>query len=580
LKKDPLPLIFLLFSLISANLAVNFVSAENTERSSSINLSVNVERKIALVSGGYITINDTLIFLNPGENEFTLTNYMVGVPKNYSEKLIYYRAYDGRSDLSVAVFEDEDFRWLNISFLEPVILSSNETYNFTITLVFSDLIWRKSANLFYAIFPLYPSLTHEASFCNVTLILPSLAKLSENNYPTDVFTNKTSDFRVLYNVTSPLPPYAKSSSWVEFSDTTFKILKFLELRRELSIDCWGNIFATDFYEMETVNIYSIDVVLPPEATDISAYDAYGKYPKGRLDIENANHGTSVKIYLSEKLENSERAKVAVSYMLPPQKYLIMEGWQTFILNINITKPDAWIIYRVIISITLPEGASLILRNNATGLNIETINPFQEKIVFERYNVTKFENLSLSFKYQYVVFWAALRPTLFAAIIIGSILGFLLLTKLTGKAETSLPILISAETLERLVEIYEEKIRIASEIESLEEQSAKGKISRKQYRLAKKIFEEQLSSLQKSFLDLKAKIEAAGGRYADMIRRLEAADAEIEDLKKSILDVEAKYRRGEISAEERRNLLEEYKGRKERAERKREEVLLRFKEEIL
>lgn len=576
-------LLFLQLLLSSITVfTVNSVSAENTVMLLPEDLHVGIERRIAPLSGGYIMINDTFTFSILGGNAVKrmLTSYTVGLPKNYSGKLIYYEAYSGRGILPITSFEDESFKWLNISFLEPVSLSGDDIYNFTVMLVFSDLVERKNANLFYAVFPLYPSLMHEASFCNVTLILPSLAKLSEDNYPSNVFINKTSDLRVLCNITSPLPPFASSSSWVEFSDTTFKILKFLELKRELSIDCWGNIFATDFYELETINVYSIDVVLPSGATDISAYDAYGRYPKGNLDIVDASHGTAVKIYLSEKLEKSERIKIAISYVLPSQKYVVRNGWQVYTLNINLTKPDAWIIYKVITSITLPEGASLVRENNAIELNIETINPFQEKIVFKRHNVIKFERLNLNVKYQYVVFWAALRPTLFAAIIIGSIIAILLSAKLAGKVSVPSPAPISAEILERFIEVCEEKVRVSSEIEVLEQQSIKGKISRKQYRLARRALEERLSSIQERFLDLKAKVEAAGGRYASMIRKLEAVDAELENLKKSISDVETRYRRGEISAETRRNLLNEYESRKERAESEREEILLRLKEEFL
>ncbi|MCX8170568.1 MAG: hypothetical protein N3E47_01155 [Candidatus Bathyarchaeota archaeon] len=570
----------LLFLFLLASTAVSAINHVNAETSSSAILRVNVERKISLLSGGYTMINDTFIFSNPEENglKFTLTNYTLGVPKNYSEKLVYYEAYDGRGGLHITAFEDKGFKWLNLSFLEPIDLDCGEKYNFTVTLVFSGLIWRKTANLFYAVFPLYPSLTHEASFCNVTLILPSLAKLSENNYPRNIFVNKTVDFRILYNTTSFLPPYANYSSWVEFSDTTFKILRFLELKRELSIDSWGNIFATDFYELETVNVYSIDIILPSGATDISAYDAYGRYPKGRLDIVDKGYGTSVKIYLSEKLENSERIKVAVSYMLPSRKYIVMDGWQNYILNINITKPDVWIIYKVIASITLPEGASLTQGN--PELNIETINPFQEKIILKRYNVTKFESLTLNVRYQYAIFWAALRPTFIAAIIVGSIIAILLSTKLTSRSEVPSPTPVSTETLKKFIEVCEEKVRITSEIEALEQQSMKGKISRKQYRLARKALEEQLSSLQKSFLDLKAKMEAAGRRYAEIIRRLEAIDTELEDIKRSMSDIETRYRLGEISAEERRNLHKEYESRREKAESIREEILLRLREEIL
>ena len=64
----------------------------------------------------------------------------------------------------------------------------------------------------------------------------------------------------------------------------------------------------------------------------------------------------------------------------------------------------------------------------------------------------------------------------------------------------------------------------------------------------------------------------------MIRRLEAASTDIEAINRSIADIEIRYRRGEISAEAYRQLVREYRRRKEENERVIEETLLRLREE--
>lgn len=551
------------------------------------NLHVNVERKITLLSGGYMMINDTFLLsqsMEGGSKPTLVTSYVVGMPKNYSERLVYYRVFNHGGSLPVKILEDELFWWLNVTFPEPVDLSVNKAYNFTVMLVLSDLISRKTASIFSATFPLYPSLTHEALSCNVTLILPSSAKVSENDYPTNIFVNKTGDFRVLNNITSPLPPYSNISSWIKFSDVTFRILKFLELRREISIDVWGKISAIDFYEIEAANVYSVDIILPLKATDIVVYDAYGKYSKADVRFSNESYGVVVKIYLSEKLRADGRIKIAVSYALPPQNYLVKDGWQNYVLKINLIRPDEWVIYKVALIVTLPEGASLIQVNEpitrAQGIRVESVSPFQERVFVEYHSVVRFEDVSINVSYQYMVFWAGLRPTLLAAAIVGSAIILFLLAKSSAHVGIPSPTPVSVEILRKFIEVCEEKNRIMSEMESLEEQSARGKISRRQYRLMRKNLEGQLSSVQKSFLDLKAKMEAAGRTYANMIKRLEEAEAEIEVMKRSISEVEVRYRRGEISAETRRSLLEDYRRRIDRAESVRDEILLRLKEEIL
>jgi len=543
----------------------------------------NIERKVAIIDGGYVMINDTFTISIDLENNTSLpSSYIVGIPKNYSKNLVYYSAYDSKGNLLVEPAEkDEAFMWLKIFFPKEVEVGGNKTYSFTLMMIFSNLVSKEAEKTFRAFFPLYPALVKGANFCNVTVIFPSTAKVSQNNFPGDVFLNKTSDFRVLYNLTSPLTAYANISSWVEFWDPSFKIMRILEIRRKITVDGWGKISVTDIYDMEIVDINSINVILPPNSTDISAYDAYGRYAKGYISIkESGEYGENVKIFLSDKLPKSGRVRIAVVYTLPFWKYVGKSGWQNYELNINITKPDEFFINKISVIILLPEGAHILRESSSNDLlKYERVSYFQERIIAEYYNVTKYENLKpLSIKYQYIIFWAAFRPTMAIIGLISLAYLFLVFLKPLGKAEIAED--IPSETLRRFIEVCEERIRIISEIESLKEQSIKGKMSRRRYRLLRRTLDEQLSSAQKRLMDLKAIIESAGGRYAEMVRRMEEANADIESAKKGIEEVEIRYRRGEISAEVRRKLIEEYSRRREKAERTVEEILLRLKEETM
>jgi len=555
------------------------------------NLSVGVERKISFLSGGYIMINDTFILSwNMSESEFTQTSmsvvgiiggYTVGLPRNYSDILVYYSARDAKGDLPIKVLEDdENFLWLGIIFSEPIMLANSGTYNFTVTYVFSELVRSESKSVFHAIFPLYPSLREEAIYCNVTVIFPPASSVSQNDYPREVFINKTSDHRIINNFTSPLTPYANFSSWAKFSSTTFKLLKFLEMRREILVDVWGKITVTDFYEiMPMINVGDITLNLPAGASDISVYDAYGQYGKNEIYVMEKDDFTSIEVTLGEKIKESRGGRLAVSYTLPFWRYIIRGGWQDYILNINITKPDEWIIKKMTITVILPEGAGFV-QENRENITFSRLGLFQEKMVVEYYRVTRYQRLNLSVKYQYMILWATLRPTLSISVLAGIISLAVVTAKYVGGGRAATSTLVPMETIRKFIESYEERMRLMSEIEYLEEQSRKGKISRRQYMLQRRLLEERLSNTQNSIATLRREIEAIGGRYMDMLRRLEAASANIMALKRSIAEVEARYARGEISAESRRNLINEYERRRKEAENMIDDTLLRLKEEIM
>jgi predicted nucleic acid-binding Zn-ribbon protein len=90
---------------------------------------------------------------------------------------------------------------------------------------------------------------------------------------------------------------------------------------------------------------------------------------------------------------------------------------------------------------------------------------------------------------------------------------------------------------------------------------------------------RVSTLSRDLANLREKIRAAGGKYANMIRQIEVAETTLQGVETDILRVEARYRRGEISKGAYSRLLEEYQRRRERALTTIDEALLRFREEI-
>ncbi len=141
------------------------------------------------------------------------------------------------------------------------------------------------------------------------------------------------------------------------------------------------------------------------------------------------------------------------------------------------------------------------------------------------------------------------------------------------------ILVRPEELKRYVDAYEQKRRNASELEALEEKTRKRKIPRRRYKMRKKALESRLSVLSKDLAQLREKLQTASPKYADMMRRIEIAEAELEGIEAGIRRTETRYRRGEISTAVYHKLLEDNYRRRERSKTAIDGVLLRLREEI-
>jgi len=139
--------------------------------------------------------------------------------------------------------------------------------------------------------------------------------------------------------------------------------------------------------------------------------------------------------------------------------------------------------------------------------------------------------------------------------------------------------VPAEDLRNFVDSYEERMRIVTELRSMGRQVRRGRLSRRRYRARRSSLDNRLRRLDKELTDLRSKIADAGRTYVDLVQRLEVAETELETVDENIRRVEVRYRRGEISAEARQRLLDEYSSRRDRAESTISQVTLRLREEL-
>ena len=348
--------------------------------------------------------------------------------------------------------------------------------------------------------------------------------------------------------------------------------------RKISIDPWDAISGSDYYLIfnnQSEEIRQVSLVLPINASDISVRDAYGEYKTGTNILFRENY-IQVDVTLRKPLNPGERNEFLIAYKLPPSEFLVSKSWQDYVLELDLAKPENWTVNKFSLMISLPEGAELKDLSDASfevkkeGLSL--------KIILTEHDVVKFHNPHIVLEYQYFIFWKIFRPLIWAIVLasLGTVVFFV--RKSTRPAVTA--VTAPPNILEEFIKVYEERRRLYVNLQSLQKQFRRGKISRKRLKLRKESLDRRLAALNKRLMELKEQISTLSKQYREMLRDLETAEAEIEMLNTNIEQVEARFRRGEISADARKKLIDEYNSIKRRAEGRISEILLRLQEETM
>ncbi|HEX9261903.1 MAG TPA: hypothetical protein VF893_05185, partial [Candidatus Bathyarchaeia archaeon] len=139
--------------------------------------------------------------------------------------------------------------------------------------------------------------------------------------------------------------------------------------------------------------------------------------------------------------------------------------------------------------------------------------------------------------------------------------------------------ISPDKLEAFADAYNEKAHLSSELQSLDYRAQKGRIPRRRYKVQRRNLEARIETLNKNIGELKNLLQSAGGSYSDLVRQLENAEKNIEEADTNLSNLEARHNRGELALDEYRQLQEDYKRRREKAEDAINGILLRLREEL-
>jgi len=599
LKKTALLTLLFTFSLLlllPLSSRVNILTV-NGEIHTSSSIDIQADHTVQIKDGGLVVINDTIrLSTEQGQNIEPLQNFSIGFPSKYKPNLDYCFAYDALNpDERLEVTLDIGlgrigFYGVNVLFPGSGIdIDDGKSYSFTVVFVFSNLVSSEVSTtedeeevFFTADYPLYPSVTQEVSTCNVTVILPYGANYTASSFEIDDldFNATTRDLHQILNLTeSPLESFSYVSAWLKFyalTDHTLYLISVDEVKREIALDESGHVLLSDSYYLTNEDgSYRPVMHLPQGAYDVSARDASGNL---EVYVEKGNVTSYTNVTIYKDIDYGMSASFTVSYRLPREIYIRQDSWRDFVLAFSFFEGFDWKIRELTVTIGLPEGGEFQL--DACHPKPQTVEKgvFQEAIIFVFYNITPFHDLDFDLTYRYVIFWASFRPTLWMGVLIAIVCAAVFLWR-APKLPSAPIIPVPTDVLKSFFDSSKEKRRILGDLESLEQQVRKRKISRRRYKVRRRGLESRVSVLSRDLTGLREKIRKAGPRYANSMRQIEAAETELEGAEAAIRRIEIRYRHKELSTEAYHRQIAEYNRRKERAKTTIDGVLLRLREEI-
>jgi hypothetical protein len=553
---------------------------------------VRINHLVTVYEGGFVTINDKVtLSRKTNQQPPVLDSFQLGFPNDFRISISKVWAYEGQNpqqnldvelDTGLGV---EGFYGVRVHFKSQINLNEVDSYSFTVVYEFSDLIFENvgvsDEPSFSLVFPVYPSLTFEASSCNSTVVFPSSVHYTGGSHPFNLTTPST-----LTLIEEPLAAFALENGGMYFTaDATFNLLDITEVNRKVALNDLNQIEISDFYAAtsRTVEeITTIPTLLPANASNIIAEDDIGNKLTVTY-VAGPQNSVMATITLKAPIQQYQTAYIQVSYDLPWKDYVIRDSWDNYSFRFKLFQPMNMTVRKVTVTVNLPEGSEFQSTSSTVQLNLIQSGIYGKTPVFTVSNISSNQDLNVEVGFKHVVFWSSFRPTLWvgALVAIVGIVAFLWQARRVAEPTTvavSTVLPIRPEELRSYVRTYEEQSKLQRERESLETQARKGRIPRRLYKVRSRTLESRLSLLSRDMAVLRDKIRSAGPRYSDMMRQIEIAQTELQTVEADIRRTEARYRRSEISAVAYHKLLEDYLKRKDRAQTNIDGILLRLREE--
>ncbi|HVP15834.1 MAG TPA: hypothetical protein VMT42_00500 [candidate division Zixibacteria bacterium] len=568
MKKKTTAIIILALAMV----VLALTSSNMTSARASSNYSIqSVNHRVEVLYNGYVLLNDTITI--SGQTD----SFLLGLPHAFGPNVINAIAYSANDtsntfpvSLNVPLEDRTGFYGVKVDF------SGGTPQVFSVVFVLSSyLLEQNPSNIteFGLIFPAFPSLTETASIVNCSVVIP------DATYENGTISSFT------YNAEN-LSAFTYNTSRVIFVEPAgeIQVLDIEQFTREVNINSFGQIAVSDAYKIinnSTFTTDSMDIVLPPNASNIAANDQIGT-----PTVTPAATGSNPNRYtinFTILVDPTRSITFTVNYNLPDNVYVSRQDGN-FAVNMSFFQDSISYMDQASVRFVLPDGARLSSFATTSTGNLYDVNRdvYQETMSVSEQNVISMDSFIVSLSYSHNSLWLASGPIMWVwtLAIVGSVVVVVwkrprAQIEMAGPSAT---LRLRPEDTRAFVDAYDEKMKIEMEIDALEARVQKGRIPRRRYKVQKKTLEIRLSALDRTLAEAGGKMHSAGGHYSDMMRQLEVAETEIDEAEGNIKSIDARQTRGEISLETHRKLLADYERRKDRARTAINGILLRLREE--
>jgi hypothetical protein len=523
---------------------------------------IRVDRDIVVTNWGTVILIDRIYAKSASPEAIE-----VGFPGRMASSLRQWRAVD-RSGAEIAARESAEAgaRWLSAA----LPAEGEGSRSLTLYTVFEGLLSYGALKFYLGISP-FPMLKDPIENCTIRILLPGDAKVSVREG--SIFSVGRAGMALILNASlSPMEPYLDEEFVIEFTSYEQGLLKVDSIARSMELEESGDVVIRDSYSVRNLCQRSLDGVMVPlakGAEQVRAEDGGGPLPQ----TLQRGPGDSLNVTVRPRFKSvrfSEGFSFTVSFRIPKGEVAKLgEGFGQRGIDLDLLPPIPGIVENASATISLPRGFSLKSAEPAPRSAIE--GTYANKLIYGLGPVSPAFRPKVRLQYAYNPFWSALRPVGWALAIEAMAIGAASIRISKRAARPRARPLV--DLLNKFIGLCGEKGALRLSLGKMEDDLARGGIGKNEYRRRRKLVEGRIREIERALAPMKEELKRADPRYAELIRGMERAEAELEAAKASELQLRAQYRSGKISREVYGSLLSASKKRGEKAEKEIEAALL-------
>lgn len=344
--------------------------------------------------------------------------------------------------------------------------------------------------------------------------------------------------------------------------------------RIVNISTGGSIRVSDTYNVTNKGRDAPNIVfsLPSGSSSITCSDLIGQLDPANCLSAVLADGT-VSMTFSPRfttVKNNGAAVATFQYTLSGGSYVSSGTLGRYTLNFQIFNNVKFVAANIQTKIVLPTGGRL------GAVSGQTPSVSGGRILLQASPVTPYTNLGFAITYQLDPFWSSVAPLSWVTLLVGGIAAAALV--LTSGSQGLPAGITPLQLISRFVELYDEKSSLRLEGEKLEEDVNRGAVTKYDYKRRRRVMDLRLAELDKLLSPLKEQLSSSQSRYAEMVKRIERAEAELQQVKSSLTDLRSQNRSGRISRELYDQLSGDLFKRRARAQQTIDNIVIGLREE--